>query len=369
MRPWTRRSFVASALAASARAAEREKGRAFPSEWRRFADPSTEFEVFRLTEPGYSSTLPSGYGRTISRRGNFLIFCSDRTGSQQVFRMDLKNGEWRQLTAAQALDPFSPTLLPDERSICFFDGNSLRQLYLSNLREREIYRVPEGWERCPGASVSDDGQYALFGERRNGAARLQLVTTGRGTARTLVETPWILSDPIANPKRAQVLYRQGEEALWLVNFDGKQNRRLKIADGHAGPARWAADGKTILYLNFPEDPKALNTLREYAPDQNSDKLIAKTSQFVQFGVNENSSVFAGASQNKASPYILLLLRVTRRELTVCEHHASDARMVAPRFSHDSQAIYFQSDRHGKPAIYRVRVEKFVEQTDDGPDAR
>ena len=48
-----------------------------------------------------------------------------------------------------------------------------------------------------------------------------------------------------------MLYRQGDEALWLVNTDGRQNRRLKLADGRVGPANWAPDGKTVLYLNFP----------------------------------------------------------------------------------------------------------------------
>jgi len=56
--------------------------------------------------------------------------------------------------------------------------------------------------------------------------------------------------------------------------------------------------------------------------------------------------------------------VTRRELTLCEHHASDPAMVSPVFSPDSQSIFFASDRHGKSAIYRVHVEKFVEETDD-----
>ena len=74
-------------------------------------------------------------------------------------------------------------------------------------------------------------------------------------------------------------------------------------------------------------------------------------------------MFAGASQNMASPTILLLLRVTRRELTMCEHKAADPQTVAPIFSPDSQRIYFQSDRDGKRAIYMVRVDKFVEKTD------
>ena len=74
------------------------------------------------------------------------------------------------------------------------------------------------------------------------------------------------------------------------------------------------------------------------------------------------SVFVGASRN-SSPAVLLLLRAGHSERTMCEHKASNAEAVAPLFSPDSQRIYFQSDRHGKPAIYSMHVEKLVEKTD------
>jgi len=173
----------------------------------------------------------------------------------------------------------------------------------------------------------------------------------------------VVSDPMARPRRTQVLYRQGSSALWLVNFDGQQNRKLKLASGILGPARWASDGKTILYLRFPEEKTQLNTIREHTPDANQDQLVAKTSQFVHFDANRDTSVFVGASRNKASPHILILLRTTQRELTLCEHRATDPAAVAPIFSLDSQQIYFQSDKQGKPAIYRVHVERFVEATE------
>ena len=38
-------------------------------------------------------------------------------------------------------------------------------------------------------------------------------------------------------------------------------------------------------------------------------------------------------------------------------------MTAPRFSHDTQRLYFQSDRDGKPAIYGLHMEKFLEKTE------
>jgi oligogalacturonide lyase len=212
-------------------------------------------------------------------------------------------------------------------------------------------------------SVGPDGTHAVFAERKGETSRLRLVSLAQGVPATVVEAPFAMSHPIARPMRAQILYRQGDEALWLVNSDGKQNRQLKLAPGLAGPANWANDGRTLLYLNLPADTTQLNAIREHTPDTNTDKLVAKTSQFVSFGFNRDSSVFVGASRNQASPTVLLLLRVTRRELTICEHKASRPADVAPRFAPDSQRVYFQSDRDGRPAIYDIHVDKLVEKTD------
>jgi oligogalacturonide lyase len=354
---------VISGFAAVHLLADAPKGATFASDWRRYPDPTTDLEVYRLTDPAYSSTMPAYYNRAIARSSGWMLFCCDRGGSPQAFRMDLKSGETRQLTEAEELDGASLTLLPDNRSFCYFAGRSLYMSGLFALRERELYQVPEGWERCAGMSVGPDGTHATFAERRGDGSRLRMVSLAQGTARTVVEAPFPMADPIARPMRAQILYRQAGAALWLANSDGKQNRRLRLAAGSIGPANWAPDGKTVLYLNLPEDRTQLNAIRECAPDADSDKLVAKTSQFAHFGFNHDTSVFVGASRNAASPTVLLLLRVTQRELTLCEHRASRPETTAPVFAPDSQRIYFQSDRHGKPAIYCVRVEKLVEKTE------
>ena len=359
---YTRRALL-GLFAASGLATERGKGSLFGSDFQRFADPATELEVVRLTNPSFSTRLPAYYQRAVSHKGQFLICWSDRAGSPQAFRINLKSGEWEQLTNAGALDGSTLTLMPDERSFCFFDGPTLKRVEFSKLREREIYRIEQGWDRCPGASITDDGLYAILGECRRDLSRLRLISMAKGGPSTIAEAPFVVSDPMARPRRTQVLYRQGSSALWLVNFDGQQNRKLKLASGILGPARWASDGKTILYLRFPEEKTQLNTIREHTPDANQDQLVAKTSQFVHFDANRDTSVFVGASRNKASPHILILLRTTQRELTLCEHRATDPAAVAPIFSLDSQQIYFQSDKQGKPAIYRVHVERFVEATE------
>src|SRR2546421_6791305 len=146
----TRRGFLA-AMASSTLQAELDKGKSFPSEWKRYQDPATEFDVYRLTDPAFSSYLPAHYNRALSRRHGFLLFSSDRAGSRQAVRMDLKTGECRQLTQAKELDGNSLSLLPGDGAFCFFDGPSLRQANLATLRDREMYRIPDGWSRGAGA--------------------------------------------------------------------------------------------------------------------------------------------------------------------------------------------------------------------------
>jgi oligogalacturonide lyase len=151
--------------------------------------------------------------------------------------------------------------------------------------------------------------------------------------------------------------------LLILQSTCAERRSLRVAAGGIGPALWSSDGRMVYYINFPEGGKALNNIREFDPDTNEDRPVANTSQYVHFGRNADSSVFVGASGSKASPYILLLVRSVKRELALCEHRASDPTQVAPIFAPNSQRVFFQSDRHGKMAIYSIRVERLVEATD------
>ena len=361
LRRWTRRALFSAAFA-SPLLADVEKGRIFPSEVRRFADPATELEVHRLTSADFSSRLPAYYLSAVTRRSDSLLYSSDRTGTWQAYRMDLKTGDSLQLTEAKLLNANSLTLMPDERSFCCVDGPSLRQVEFSRLREREIYRAPEGWELSTQASVSRDGLNAVFVETQGPNYRLRLLRFAQAGAVTLLDGSLPISDPQIRPKGAQILYRQAGEALWVVGPDGRGRQKLKTPPGKVGPAFWAPDGSKVLYLHYPQESGRLNAIREIDPGDNQDKMVSSTSQFVHFGANRDTSVFVGASRNMPSPHVLLLLRLTRREFTLCEHRSANPSDVSPIFSPNSQQIFFQSDKFGKPAIFRVRVDKLVEET-------
>lgn len=357
---YSRRLFLAALSAAGVRRAT-ATNTILPSEAKRYPDPATEFEVLRLTDPKHTSRLPAYYSRAVSRHLSFLLYTSDRLGAPQAFRMDLKNWESRQLTYAKALVPDSLVLGADEHVFHYADGPTVFTANLGNLRARTVYESPNGIP-IRALSIADDGTTAIVVENAHNAWQLRTVRIlGKGPTGA-VESPVPISNPIPRPKRAGVLYRRGSE-LWLASYDGAQNYRLRVAPGGVGPAIWSADGRTIFYLNYPESAKKLHSIRELDPDTNEDHAVADTSQYVHFGRNADASVFAGASGSKASPYILLLVRAVKRELALCEHHASDATMVAPIFSPNSQRVFFHSDRHGKMAIYSVRVERLVEETE------
>ncbi len=359
----TRRGFLTSLAAAGAYAAER-KAHPVPAERLRYADPATEFPVTRLTSPKHASIRAPSSHRVVSRKSTFLLYASDQTGAQQLMQMFLSTGEARQLTDAGALDPSSPVLAPDDRSVFFFDGPVLKQLVFVTMREVEIYRVPEGWS-ARGFSISQDGTVACLVEAGAGRYRLRVAPLrAKGAAATAFEATPPLGDPLPRPRHEDILFRDGDGFLALWEAGGRKSRRLPLAPGRSGPAFWSADGGSLVYLNVPTVPGKLNTIREWAAASDTERLVASTSQYASFAPNANGSIFVGASANRASPYILLLLKVTHRELPLCEHRSSDAATVRPVFSPDSQRVFYQSDRDGKPAIYMVNVQKLVEPTDE-----
>jgi oligogalacturonide lyase len=293
------------------------------------------------------------------RYGGSLLYASDVAGTLQAYLLDLKTFESHLQTEARRLDAGAMCLTPDDRLLCYRDGEALMVTAPGTLRARQVYEWSGG---AAGGAIHTipDGPAALVVE---GGTRLVAVNLARGGARTVAENAAGIVDPLPRPRRASIAYRTGEGTLGLANLDGTRNVALKTPAGRVGPARWAPDGRTLLYLHFPEAGAKTSHLRELNPDTGEDKLVAVTSQYAQFSPNGDASVFVGASASAAQPHILLMLRSVRRELTLCEHRSSDAAATAPVFSPDSQRIFFQSDRQGKLAVYFMAVERLVEKTE------
>ena len=330
-----------------------------PSEAKRYLDAATEFVVVRLTDPAHRSLLTASCNRGISNR-NFLIFSSDRGGRLDAYRMELRGGQWQRLTDASNLDPASLMLLANDRGCCYIDGATLHVMDFTHYRTRQVYTAAAPYERLVAATVAPGGNSVFVAEQGGGRTRVRLVPLWHGTVADVLTTGDEITALLPRPG-AGIAYRCGNDVYFSEETGAR--RTLPLAPGRTGCAYWSPDGGSLLYLNIPGKPGELNSIREFVLATGQDRMIAKTTQFVQFAPNADASVFVGASGSKASPHVLILLRSTRRELTLCEHRAQDPRNLAVAFSPNSQRIVFQSDQHGKPAIYIMTVERFVAETE------
>lgn len=360
-RHFTRRHFnscLSASFAATAASLPLAKGQFTPI--RRFVDPSTEAEVLALSDPGQHSYLPHPSNRSSSSRGNFLVFSTETPSGFQALRLDLRGGAVRFLTSIPGLDPRSLLLSPDDRTLYFAASDRLLATPLSGMRDRMLYQAETAGSCSRGLAITEDGAQIIL---LDGTKLLSVPTAGIGkaTARTLAEID-PASRQIAASKAGKLLFRDSTKAIYLTSLAGGNPKKLPL-EGDLGQAVWSPDGRSILYLRLNLGPGKPNSLYEFSTENEKETRIGPTSQFASFQRNTDSSVFVGASASKAQPFVLLMLRVTRRELALCEHKASDPEQVQPVFSPSSQRIYFQSDRLGKNTIFSVGVDRLVEKTE------
>jgi len=339
------------------------QGAPVPREWRKYLDPVTEFEVLLLTEPQFESIFPSPPAIPVDRRSRLLVYASTRSGQWQPWVMDLSDGTSRQLGTHADFLPSTLTLSSTGREAVFAEGDRLKAVQLAGLRQRDVATLNSGAEWFGPVAPSPDGTALFYVEKASGIWRVQRLAWPRGVPVPVLESGEPVLALTPNPRRAMLLWRTGAGAIETSAQDGTLRRRLETPPGRVLEAAWSADGQAVLYLHESAEERPRCTLREQMLDSREDRLVAPTSQFGRFSRNANGSVFVGASRSVASPLILILLRINRRELPLCEHKASDPEMTRPVFTPDSQRILFVSDRLGKPAIFMLNVEKLIEKTE------
>jgi Tol biopolymer transport system component len=334
------------------------KGQETAGAAKRFLDAATEFEVLRVTELEHNAWLPLASNRCLTRRGDALIFASDRSGRAELYRHDFKANRDRQLTEAEGLDTNSFTLTAGDRAVVYCAGGKVLQT--GGARDRAVFELPAGYGERPRLAVGDDGLTVVVSSWSG--TKTQIWRTGKGAAR-LEERDGDIGSLLVRPRRPEVSYVAGGEAR-LLPLDGRKGRTLRTAPGEVMSALWTADGAALLYLLRPAAAGERPEIRELAPEGGQDALVAKTSNYGHFQRNGDATVFLGASASVASPHVLLLLRSVKRELTICEHRSSDARLTRAVLSPNSSRMVFLTDRHGRLVIYAMAVDRLIEETED-----
>lgn len=338
-------ALVPGALAAAKR---KQRKPATHGEFVRFADPTTEAWVLRLTSLSSANVLPEPQNHYISSKHRFLLFSSNRDGAMMPYRLDLRNGVLHRLARTKHLDPQSLRLDAQERFAYYVDNGALTETALSSGKTRTIA------ENITAFGMADsEASFVVVRKRR--LFRLQ-------SPQPIAED--VTFGPLLNPNGTALLFgreaKDGRE-FWYVPLTQPAKPKL-LASGRIWNPFWSPHGKLLFLRDVQANTAMLAEIHEVDPAGGAERKIDSTSDYAVFAPNTDASVFVAASRSKAQPNILLLLRKEGRELTLCEHDASHPASVAPVFSPNSRDIFFQSDREGKPAIYAMNVQKFVDPT-------
>ena len=359
-----------------------------------FPDPLTERKMERLTDPAHLFRLPHRSERFLSDRNDTLYLAGELDGTRQVFEYDLRRHRLTQISEGPGLLSDSITLDHRNRSLFYMQGNRLIE---GGRGDKTIQEIPAGWRATGALTLSDDGALAAWIEMREGderddpseqfvhhpRCRLQVAPLIGGVARTLVEEDNWLDMPRFRPRSHEILYVHegpwGEVAgrLQIVSADGTaRSLRERIGEERIGAEQWSADGERIWFVHFPDAGLRGATIRTLDAAGKEETTVAPCSAFGWFHVNRDASALVGASKRPSGPNIYVLFPKLKREITLCEHGASGkpypiagtermdahAAVAAPILSRDSQWAYFSSDREGRPAVYRMRLEDLVSET-------
>jgi oligogalacturonide lyase len=393
---WSRRNALAASLLLSGSALKGAQGSRFEQAPVELTDELTGRALERLTDSKVLFHFPHYHHRFLSPDNRSLMLGGEADGTRQIHYYDLRRNRTTQLTGGEGTFPYSATMDEEEKELFYLQGDSLSRKSLNGRGQRQVFRCPGGWRFTGHMSVSEGARTAAVVEvreddyRENPAeqvaakpqCRIRIVDLAGGKDRIAVNQRAWLTHPQFRPGRRELLYLQespGDDraAVYWSGLDEKDAKPLRPHDGgRVERPYWALGGGEARFVHFPDETLRGATVRSITPETGAERQIARCSAFGWLQENVDGSAYVGASKRPSGPNIYVLFPGLDREITICEHRASgkpypmagtdalDYFCAAPEtaFSHDSQWVYFVSDREGLPAVYRMKVEDLVEST-------
>ena len=130
-------------------------------EIKEYKDPKTGACVRRLTGDGSSNVHPYFTSWAfVGRDADHTVFISNRTGAYQWHLLNIPAARLVQLTAGQKILPNMACLARSGR-LFYFDGPVLHSVATDTLADRELYRVPAGFQPSLPTCTAD-GRYLAF---------------------------------------------------------------------------------------------------------------------------------------------------------------------------------------------------------------
>ncbi|MCH8474890.1 MAG: biopolymer transporter Tol [Opitutales bacterium] len=230
-------------------------------------------EVRQLTRDGSDSVGPrwSPDGRRIVYTSYF------QSGFPDIFMIDLGT---RRREATVTLDGTNTgaRFSPDGRNLVMTltgEGNS--EVYVSNIRGRNIRRLTRTNSVQSSPGWSPDGRQIIFASDRMGSPQLYVMNRdGSGVRRLPTDISRYAAEPDWNPvdtnKIAFTAAVAGRFALAVYDQEARESRFITRGPADAVHPRWLADGRHIVFTERTSNSKVLSIVDTQVREGQSPKV-------------------------------------------------------------------------------------------------
>jgi len=373
--------------------------KSYPSEKYSYIDKETGARVTRLTGAYSNSNHLYFTNNCFYDGGRSIVFASERSGTPNLYSLELESGKIEQLTdLPQKKYPGSNGLHltfvhPEAEKAVFWDGAVLYCLDLKTREQREIYRLPAGFNKHI-VSIGAEGKYAYTSkiedvrDRRRDATLqgtydchpyseiLKIALDGSGAEVVFSENNFI-AHVNASPKDENKLtfchegfWEQVDHRLWALDLKtGKAEKIHPCKKGEAiGHEYWFADGNRIGYHGLtdcnrvgPTDEQLLGTPLLGAV--NFDGSCDKSYDFPYnmghiFSLDERLIVGDGDRRGRYLRLWELSDGGYGEPRALCLHASSFKNQlthVHPRITPDGKGVLYTSDESGYNQLYLAEI--------------
>lgn len=176
-----------------------------------------------------------------------LVFSSDREGSRNIFAMNARGDELRQLTADGGSN-FAPDWSPDGRFVAFhanLDGDE--DIYVLDTESGDLQAITENdgvGDRDP--AWSPDGRFIVYQSNPFGTWDIYAIGANGGSPERLTDDLADSFAPAWSPDGQRIAFttnRDGNDEIYVMGTDGENERNLTNSGASDKLPAWGPDGR------------------------------------------------------------------------------------------------------------------------------